>query len=222
MPILSRRTILTALAAAPFGALSPGLRRRAEAQGLIAGSACLLQPETTAGPFYLDPGLVRADITEGRPGAAMTLRLQVVTADCTPIPGARVDVWHCDAGGIYSAFRSGLADARGQTFLRGTQMTGTDGVAAFRTIYPGWYPGRTPHVHYKVFLGDRTVLTSQLYFPAGASLQVYRGAAYRGRGRPDTSNAGDFLARRAGAAAVADLSGDTARLDAALVVGVRA
>ncbi len=222
MPKLSRRALLTTLAAAPFGAVTPALHRQAHAQGLIAGSVCMVQPETTAGPFYIDPGSVRQDIAEGRDGTPMRMRLQIVTADCAPIPNARVDVWHCDAGGIYSAFRSGLADARGTTFLRGTQMTDGEGVATFRTIYPGWYPGRTPHVHYKVFLGGRTVLTSQFYFPDSLSQQVYRSAVYRGRGRPDTSNGADFLFRRAGDVAIAAVSGTTAELDAALVVGVRA
>ncbi len=218
---LSRRTLLATLAAAPLGAVPLALQRQAEAQGLITGSVCRVQPEASAGPFYVDPGLVRRDITEGRPGAPMSLRLQVVRADCAPIAGARVDVWQCDAAGIYSGVQSGLADARGQSFLRGTQMTDSEGVAGFDTIFPGWYPGRTPHIHYKVFLSGRTVLTGQLYFPDAVTAQVYRAPAYRGRGPADTVNGADFLYRRAGEVAVAEVTGTTAQLDAALVVGVR-
>jgi len=219
---LSRRSLLAALAAVPLGTLPSGLVRQARAQGLITGTVCMAQPEAAAGPFYLDPGLVRRDITEDRVGAPMTLRLQVVQADCAPIEGARVDVWQCDAEGVYSGVRSGLADARGRSFLRGTQDTDAGGVVAFATIYPGWYPGRTPHIHYKVFLGGRTVLTGQLYFPDAVTAQVYASARpYRGRGAADTVNGADFLYRRAGAVAVADVSGTTAQLDAALVVGVR-
>ena len=162
---LSRRSLLAALAAAPLGAVPLTLQRQAQAQGLITGSVCRVQLEASAGPFYVDPGLVRRDIIEGRDGTPMTLRLQVVEADCAPIPGARVDVWQCDAAGVYSGVRSGLADARGQSFLRGTQMTDAEGLAGFDTVFPGWYPGRTPHIHYKVFLSGRTVLTGQLYFP---------------------------------------------------------
>lgn len=211
-----RRALLLRLAAAP-AVLPLALRAQAREAGLIAGSVCLVQPETTAGPFYLDPGLVRRDITEGRAGVPLRLRLQVVRADCTPIEAARVDVWHCDAAGDYSAFQS----MPGDTFLRGTQFTAADGVAEFATIYPGWYPGRAPHVHYKVFIGERTVLTSQLFFPDAASATVYEnGPAYVRRGLPDRPNGADGIARRAGAAAVAEVSGSTRALEAALVVGL--
>ncbi len=215
---LDRRALLLRLAAAP-AAMSMGLRAQAQEAGLITGTVCLVQPETTAGPFYVDPGLVRSDITEARKGVPMRLRLQVVSANCRPVSGARVDVWHCDAAGAYS----GVQGAVGETFLRGTQVSGADGVVAFRTIYPGWYPGRTPHVHYMVFLDDQTVLTSQLFFPDSASATVYDNArAYSGRGRQDRSNAADGIARRAGTAAVAAVSGSTSALEAALVVGIRA
>ncbi len=213
---LDRRKLLARLAAAP-AILPLALRAQAQEAGLIAGSVCMVQAETTAGPFYVDPGLVRRDITEGREGVPLQLRLQVVQADCAPIGGARVDVWHCDAAGDYSAFQS----MPGDTFLRGTQFTGADGVAEFATIYPGWYPGRTPHVHYKVFIGETTVLTSQLFFPDQASETVYRNAApYAARGVQDRFNRADGIARRAGKAAVAEVSGSTRALDAALVAGI--
>ncbi len=213
---LNRRALLAHLAAAP-ATLSLSLRAEAQQAGLITGNVCLVQPETTAGPFYLDPGLVRRDITEGRPGAPMRLRLQVVRADCSPVEGARVDVWHCDAAGAYS----GVQGLPGTTFLRGTQLSGADGVAEFATIYPGWYPGRTPHVHYIVFLDDLTVLTSQLFFADAASAAVYGNVApYDARGLPDRPNDADGIARRAGAAAVAAVTGSTRALEAALVVGI--
>ncbi len=215
---LDRRALLLRLAAAP--ALLP-LAQAAQAQqaGLITGSVCLVQPETTAGPFYVDPGLVRRDITEGRDGAPTRLRLQVVTAECAPVAGARVDVWHCDARGVYS----GVQGQGGTTFLRGTQFSDEAGVAAFDTIYPGWYPGRTPHVHYKVFLNDRTVLTSQLFLPDRASATVYENVApYAARGAQDRLNAADGIARRAGPTALAAVAGTTAALTVDLVVGVAA
>ncbi|MDF0602304.1 intradiol ring-cleavage dioxygenase [Psychromarinibacter sp. C21-152] len=220
MTDLNRRRLLAALAAAPAGAVPFALAARAQEAGLITGNVCVVTPETTAGPFYVDPGLVRSDITGDRQGTPLTLRLQVVDAGCRPIPDARVDVWHCDAAGIYSGVRSPLADARGATSLRGTQPTDGQGIARFTTIYPGWYPGRTPHIHFKVFPDDRSVLTSQLFFPDGASREVYDGSAAYDNGPPDTTNGSDFIARRAGEAAVASVSGTTSDLRADLVVGL--
>lgn len=217
---LNRRRLLAALAAAHAGSVPLALFAQGRAAGLITGNVCLVQPETTEGPFYVDPGLVRQDITEGRPGTPLTLRLQVVRRDCAPIAGARVDIWHCDAKGIYSGVRSAVADARGATFLRGTQPTDERGIATFGTIYPGWYPGRTPHIHYKVFVGARSVLTSQLFFPDDASLAVYRTDDAYPDGPPDRLNDGDGIARRAGAPAVASVSGDGAAMRADLVVGL--
>jgi protocatechuate 3,4-dioxygenase beta subunit len=224
-----RRALLRGFALWPL-ALSLGpapawAQAAAEGAGLLAPNVCLLSPETTEGPYYLDPELVRADITEGRPGVPLELALQVVDADCRPIGGARVDVWHCDAVGNYSGYaRQGsdrALDTRGETFLRGTQMADAAGVARFRTIWPGWYRGRTPHVHYKVFLDETSVLTSQLFFPDGASEAVFRAEPYRSRaGRQETDNAGDGIARRAGAAAFARVVQAGEGWRAELVVGV--
>jgi protocatechuate 3,4-dioxygenase beta subunit len=223
-----RRALLRVFALWPL-ALSLGpapawAQRAAEEAGLVAPNVCLLTPETTEGPYYLDPDLVRADITEGRPGAPLELVLQVVTADCRPIAGARVDVWHCDAAGNYSGYaRQGsdrALDTRGETFLRGTQMADVSGVARFRSIWPGWYRGRAPHVHYKVFLDETSVLTSQLFFPDGASETVFRAEPYRGRAaRQDTDNASDGIVRRAGTAAFARVVQAGEGWRAELVVG---
>lgn len=221
---LSRRSLLHILAAAPsFAAVPRMLRAEAAAAGLIAGDVCLVAPELTEGPFYVDPELVRAEIAEGRPGLPLHLRLQVVGADCSPITGARVDVWHCDAGGDYSGVENlgGGADTTGQTFLRGTLATGEDGTVSFRTIFPGWYRGRTPHIHYKVFLGDSRVLTSQLFFDDAASAQVYATSPhYVSRGNADTTNATDGIAQDAGQGALCTLTEGVEGLGAALVVGV--
>jgi protocatechuate 3,4-dioxygenase beta subunit len=212
-----RRTLLRALALGPAVAAIPhSLRAQAAAAGLISGDVCLVQPETTEGPYYLDTGLVRADITEGRAGLPMLLRLQVVTADCTPITGARVDLWQCDAAGVYAGVQGDTG-----TFLRGTQMTGADGVAAFGTIFPGWYPGRVVHVHYKVFLpGGAEVLTAQVFFDDDVATAVHTGhPAYMARGAQDRSLAADRIAQGAGRGAVAEVRlGEVA--EAALVVGV--
>ena len=103
-----------------------------------------LSPEQTEGPYHIDLDEVRGDITEDREGAPLRLRIEVLDADlCAPLQDAAVEVWHADAAGAYS----GVGSFAGETFLRGTRMTGADGVAEFRTIYPGWYPGRAVHVH---------------------------------------------------------------------------
>ncbi|SFM72163.1 Dioxygenase [Methylobacterium pseudosasicola] len=103
---------------------------------------CVLTPQSIEGPFYVDPKLVRIDITEGRDGIPLRLRLRVIHAGpCTPVADARIDIWHCDARGLYSGY-PGQGDDRsidtsGQTFLRGTQTTDSEGCATFDTIYPG-------------------------------------------------------------------------------------
>ncbi|MBS8227253.1 intradiol ring-cleavage dioxygenase [Vannielia litorea] len=220
MTAVNRRHLLATLAALPLSALAT---RRALAQegGLITGNVCMVQRETTEGPYYIDPKLERRDVTEGLPGLPLDLALQVVDAGCSPIAGARVDIWHCDAAGRYSGYAR--ENTAGETFLRGSQITGADGVARFATIYPGWYPGRAVHVHYKVLLGNRTQLTSQIFFPEAVSDQVYeKVAAYAGRGARDRRNETEGIARRAGRGAVAEVANARRGLQASLVAGVRA
>ncbi len=219
-----RRQVLKTLALAPvMGVLPSLLKAEAAGAGLIAANVCMLSKEVTEGPFYVDPKLIRADITEGVAGTPLALRLQVVNADCTPIVGARVDLWHCDAAGSYSGVQNlgGGADTTGQTFLRGTQMTDALGVAAFQTIYPGWYQGRTVHMHYKVILDDSAVLTSQIFFDEAISDTVYaQDAAYGGRGQRGSLNATDAIAQQAGEGAMCEVSSQGAAMVASLVVGV--
>lgn len=222
---LSRRAVLKALAAAPFaftGQFPAWAQKAAGKAGLVSPNVCMVMPESTEGPFYIDPKLIREDITEGRDGAPVHLTLQVVDTDCTPVEKARVDIWHCDARGNYSGFGGPDGSTKGETFLRGTRFTNADGLATFRTIYPGWYPGRTPHIHYKVFLDDKTVLTSQLFFPDDVSDAVYANTepyttreASRG-----TSNDNDWIARRTGKAAIVSIRENAGKYVAALVIGI--
>jgi protocatechuate 3,4-dioxygenase beta subunit len=199
--ILTRRAALAGLAAAG------GFAEAAFAQ------ACRPTPRSTEGPFYFDPKLERSDITEGRPGAPLELALRVVQAGgCAPLEGARVDIWHADALGDYSA--------RGETFMRGAQLTDAAGDARFRTIWPGWYRGRTTHVHFKVWRAAREALTGQLYFPDEISDRLYREAApYNARpGRRDIPNADDGLFRRSGSSTLAQIQDKPDRLIAALTL----
>ena len=173
-------------------------------------AACVLTPEVTEGPYYLDLDKVRSDITEGKDGTPLDLRITVVDATgCAPIKDAAVDVWHCDAGGVYSGFSQASAGGPGGgsqsttdnlTFLRGTQMTDANGLAEFQTIYPGWYRGRAVHIHMKVHVGGSVVHTGQLFFDDGLTDQVYGSAPYSSRGTPDVRNSADDIYRSAGAA----------------------
>ncbi|MEM7094750.1 MAG: hypothetical protein AAF567_17225 [Actinomycetota bacterium] len=159
---------------------------------------CVLTPDQAEGPFYDDLNLVRRDVTDGKPGSPLQLDLIVIDAStCEPIPDATVDVWHADAGGLYSAFPEQGddedVDTSGESFLRGMQPTDAAGLATIDTIYPGWYPDRTTHIHIKVRVGDNTRVTSQLYFPDETTESVYRThPAYVERGSKDTPNDDDF------------------------------
>ncbi|MCB1335240.1 MAG: intradiol ring-cleavage dioxygenase [Roseivivax sp.] len=228
---LSRRRLLAGFAASPIAAMGIGafprqVRAQAQAVGLITPNVCMVAPEVTEGPYYFDPALERSDITEGKPGVPLKLQIQVVTADCQPVPGARVVVWHCDASGNYSGYArqgsDGALDSSGETFLRGTQVSGDTGVALFDTIYPGWYRGRTTHIHFKVFLDSRTVLTSQIFFPDALSQYLFQSVPpYNQRtAERDTTNGTDGIARQAGEGAFAALREQAAHYTAALVVGI--
>jgi protocatechuate 3,4-dioxygenase beta subunit len=171
------------------------------------GATCILDPTLTKGPYWIDERLDRSDIRSDtnnvanpnpRPGLPLTLRITVLasTAEgCAPLPGAQVDVWHCDATGLYSD-TSALGTA-GQNFLRGFQTTDASGAVTFTTIYPGWYTGRSVHIHVKVRLFDAantatSEATTQVFFDDTITDGVCQKAApYNARGVPDTSNAMD-------------------------------
>jgi protocatechuate 3,4-dioxygenase beta subunit len=157
---------------------------------------CVLTPEQTEGPYYIANEKVRRNITEGRPGTPLTLRLAVVDAStCKPIKGAAVDIWHCDAAGTYSGFGAGRTS---RTFMRGIQRTNADGIATFKTVYPGWYSGRTVHIHVKVHVRGNVVHTGQLYFPDAVTDAAYRRRPYSSRPNRDVRNATDSVFRNGG------------------------
>lgn len=161
---------------------------KAVASGLVT---CVLTPELTEGPYYIAAEKVRRDIREGHPGTLLTLRLRVLNvASCAPIKEAAVDVWHCDAAGDYSGFGAG---ASSRTFLRGIQKTDANGLAVFTTIYPGWYQGRTVHIHVKVHAGGTVVHTGQLFFPDALTDQVYAAVPYNKRPNRNVRNAQDSI-----------------------------
>jgi len=142
---------------------------------------CVLTPDSGEGPFYFDPSLVRSDIVDGHAGAPLALNVEIVTADnCNVLQDARVDIWHADGLGLYSGYTdqpgvgAGVpANIRSLSYLRGTQFSDASGRVGFRTIFPSWYGGRTPHVHFKVFLSEREVIAGQIFFPDEVNNEVF-------------------------------------------------
>jgi protocatechuate 3,4-dioxygenase beta subunit len=196
---------------------SRGSGPAAVASGLLT---CVLSPEMTEGPYYLEGDKVRHDLREGRPGVVLDLRTTVLdVSTCKPIRGAAVDIWHCDANGVYSGFaREGT---EGEGWLRGIQRTNAKGVADFRTIYPGWYPGRTVHIHLSVYLGGNTIHTGQLFFPEAVTDAVYRRSPYRARPNRDPRNAADSIYRNGGSRSMLTLRRNGSGYTGSITMGVQ-
>jgi protocatechuate 3,4-dioxygenase beta subunit len=181
--------------------------------------ACVLTPAKTEGPYFVDEKLNRSDIrtdpadSSVQAGVPLQLTIRTFDADrgCAPVEGAAVDVWHCSAQGLYSdEAQNGTA---GKKFLRGYQKTDSTGAAKFTTVYPGWYQGRTIHIHFKVRLldgsGETYEFTSQIFFDEALNNAVMALPAYnRGRTR-DTLNANDMVYGSDGAQLLASASGGT-------------
>ena len=223
---LTRRESLLRLGGLAAGALGAGAilgdevaagdGPRAVAAGLVA---CVLSPEMTAGPFALDGDKLRRDIREGKPGVPLNLRTTVIdVSTCKPISGAAVDIWHCDAGGTYSGFaQEGTA---GDTFMRGIQRTTKTGLATFVTVYPGWYSGRTVHIHVQVSLGGNVLHTGQLFFPEKLTDAVYRRAPYNRRPSRDTRNATDSIFRNGGSRSMLRIAKTKTGYTARITMGI--
>ncbi len=209
---LTRREVLAVLGASGAAVLS----RRALAQG--STPACVVRPQQTEGPYFVDEKLTRSDIRSDpasgamKPGAPLQLTFNVsrVGAGCTPLTGAIVDLWHCDALGAYSDVTDPGGSTVGQKFLRGSQVTDARGAAHFTTIYPGWYQGRAVHVHFKIRTrpssGPEHEFTSQLYFDDALTDRVHALAPYAKRGRRTVRNDGDGIFQDGGRQLVLEVS----------------
>ena len=172
-----------------------------------AAPSCMLSPEVTRGPSTWTSTRSAANVTEGKPGLRLDLRIKVVDAStCKALEDVAVEIWHADAGGTYSGFsQEGTA---GKTYLRGVQLTNENGVAQFRTIYPGWYAGRAIHIHMKAHVGGRaagrtyqggqTAHTGQLFFNDSVSDRVVRLSPYNGRSGTRLRNREDDIYHQAG------------------------
>ena len=150
---------------------------------------------------------IRTDPSDGSVKEGVPLDLafnvsKVSDTSCAPLAGALVDVWHCDALGVYSDVRDPGFDTRGQKFLRGYQVTDENGTARFTTIYPGWYQGRTVHIHFKIRTDPDSEqgreFTSQLYFDDSITDQVHARAPYASKGQRTLRNDGDGIFRDGG------------------------
>jgi protocatechuate 3,4-dioxygenase beta subunit len=172
---------------------------------------CIVRPEQTEGPYFVDEKLNRSDIrsdpSDGSLKAGIPLQVtfqvsQVSGNSCVPLTGAIVDIWHCDALGVYSDVSDRSFNTVGQKFLRGYQVTDSNGNAQFTTIYPGWYPGRTVHIHFKIRtssdVGKSYEFTSQLYFDDAVTDQVHAQAPYASQGQRRQRNTNDGIFRNGG------------------------
>ncbi len=222
--LLSRRELLALLGASGIAALAGCRPSREVAEGgSVAGAplpSCVVRPEQTEGPYFVDGRLDRSDIRSdpqnGAIKAGVPLQLAIVVSRvgsggaCTPFSGARVDLWQCDAEGVYSGVQDRSFDTTGQLFLRGYQLTDATGTAWFTTIYPGWYRGRTVHTHFKVRTEPTAVrgheFTSQLYFDDALTDRVHAREPYARMGQRTVRNDGDGIFRRNGSQLMLDVA----------------
>lgn len=248
-PNRHRRTALRALGAAfvsaPIGAAlgcsngsSPTSPTSTAVSGGSSGGSggtgtttgqCVESANETRGPYPDQLGMVsnqafyRQDIREGRAGTPLTVTFTVVNTRnaCAAVPNAAVEIWQCDADGHYSEYAQGNYDGRGQTFLRGLQLTNGTGQCTFVTIYPGWYQGRATHIHVDVTVNGQRVKSTQMAFPEEVSAQVYAQGAYASKGQNSTTNARDNVFSHGTSTEMASVSGSPATgYTASLQVGV--
>lgn len=226
-PNLSRREMLglvgTTLTAALVGCEQSGSAGLgslwSRKQTVTAMPPCVVRPEQTEGPYFVDEKLNRSDIrsdpSDGSVKEGVPLQLvirvhQISGNDCTSLSGAVVDVWHCDALGVYSDVRDRSFDTRGKKFLRGYQITDTRGTVQFLTIYPGWYPGRAVHIHFKIRMNPASrrgyEFTSQMYFNEAITDQVHAQVPYAAKGQRTLRNKRDGIFRGGGEQLMLQLS----------------
>ncbi|MEU1889213.1 hypothetical protein ABZ491_27470 [Micromonospora rifamycinica] len=206
-----------------------------------AANTCTLTASTTQGPYYFDADKIRSDIREDREGTRLRVAIRVQDSEqCGPLADAVVEIWHCDAAGLYSGAEAQSSGASGggappggapsgnppagapsgnppggatgggpaggaegasadltptddKRYLRGAQVTNADGIVEFTTVWPGWYRGRTTHIHAMVHVGDNRVLTTQMMFDEALNSRVYAAAPYAAHTGRDTFNDNDTI-----------------------------
>ena len=182
------------------------------------GQDCVTYPRETRGPFptKTPSQMVQANIKSDRSGIALLINLIILNKNnnCRPLGGALVDVWHCDKDGNYSEYGNNPMqrnDLTGAHFLRGRQTSDENGKVSFLSVYPGWYHGRAPHIHFEVFDKSGTsLLVSQVAFPEDISNKVYSSILYANRGKADTDNNSDNIFADSLSEQVATVTGNLA------------
>lgn len=220
----------TTIAAEPTLAATPTTEVVAGGEAL---PTCVVAPAMTEGPYFVDENLNRSDIrvntADGKvsEGTEFMLTMRILQAGangCTPMQGALVDIWHCDAQGVYSDVTDRSFSTVGQDFLRGQQVTDANGNVTFTTIYPGWYPGRATHIHFKVRSGasaNQTYeFTSQLFFDDAFSDQVFANAPYAKSGQR-TLNSQDGIFQGGGNAMLLDVKDAGGKFESSFDIGLQ-
>lgn len=203
------------------------------------GATCSAFPASTGGPCRSNTYL-RRDLSDGLTGLPTRFELLVVDRACAPVPGAIVELWYASPAGAYSraaeaidagtAYGGSLADlnaafctgnapeALSSKWLRGYQIAGADGRVTFDSIFPGWYPGRTSHLHFIVTANGLRYVTSQLFFAEALTTAIYtQHLSYRSRGDQDTNHARDGVLRQAAFSAIDASMSAAQQADGALV-----
>jgi protocatechuate 3,4-dioxygenase beta subunit len=175
----------------------------------VTPSSCVVTNSETAGPFPTKKptDFITQNIIADRQGTPTTLRIYVrnVNNDCAILKDAVVDIWHCDAEGEYSEYGSSAS----AHFLRGRQNTDANGMAAWKTIFPGWYSGRAPHIHVQIFnTAGKSLLTTQIAFPKAECDKIYSQGAYKNRGLQNTINERDGIFSDGAGTEMATISGN--------------
>lgn len=237
--LITRRRGLTLLGTggaglllAGAGGLGSALARTTDGDDYVAGAAaaCTLTAEQEEGPFYVALEQVRHDIVAGQPGLPMQLEITIINSQtCKPLRNAAVDIWHCNASGVYSDIAS--EKTVGQTYLRGVQITDAHGLATFRTIFPGHYAGRTTHIHARIHVGagdsrgklsgGHVCHTGQMFPPDAVYAEVYKLAPYNGETAAVVTHAEDHVwTQQHGAEALLRVKQTGSRLSKGLVASV--
>ena len=225
--ILSRRDALKLLGVGSATLFTwsavPGLRHMSRASSIAqAPLSCVVRPELAIGPYFVDDQLNRSDIrfepadgsvTRGAPLTLVIGVFDVSSSGCDPLEGAQVDVWHCDAQGVYSGIQDWPFDTTGLIFLRGYQLTDAAGRVQFKTIYPGWYSGRTVHIHFMIRAADvngrRYEFVSQLFFNDALTDRVHTQKPYKRKGPRNTRNADDNIYSNGGNQLLLSVTGNS-------------
>ncbi len=202
------------------------------ATATTTATSCVVRPEETEGPYFVDEQLNRSDIrsdpSDGsvKVGVPLSLTFLVANANaCAALAGATVDVWHCDALGVYSDVSDPGFNTKGKKFLRGYQVTDVNGAARFTTIYPGWYQGRTVHIHFKIRTkaasGSTYEFTSQLFFDEAITDQVHAQLPYASKGQRTLRNAGDSIYQNGGDQLLLNLTKESQGYAAMFAIGLQ-